>query len=545
MNNSCYYTHEHLLFIYAGIMKRIVFYLHLLCPLATIGMEIIQHHVTSTNAATNRSEVPTIDLPQPQEVPSLRSLCLDKIVHYLQHDPRYHASLAAHLPLDLAHPLLEKLNELISAGKKIATFPARGKISPDGTKVLVGVDDAPLRVYESATGALLFTLEDSITSDGKRPGDGDNRRAIPIKWSPMGHYIYANFNVPKENPDEQFRYLYKVWDSLSGKKLYLVPSTPNGKVYFSPHDQFLLSKLMDRPLEVYHGATGVHAATLGTPTFRYSRYPHDPQNQWLTVYNGQETELYDTQSFTCARKLNGLLKCFSADGNLMAVKVEEDTGKSTETWGIFSTEPHREQITAPYAHIYNRQFQNLATIPLTRGLHDMAISPCRRSLICYESDREIRYSIATEKEIENLEHNSDLKGVATFSNFTGSSIIILQKKGEPRGETTQVTIVHNNTETQLICPAFVNRIRYTENVALVGLQYYDTIRYFLNIKTGTLTHCSIPLKHGLFKYKPTKALCHDYFVTPGENNYELRQLPAFDKLLPCVQLLADKLKNAQ
>lgn len=533
-------------------MKKIVFYLHLLCPLATTSMEKIWHHAGPTFSSERSSTTESVSdsdeeiepkndeikLPKPQEVPSLRSLCLDKIVHYLQHDPRYHASLAAHLPLDLAHPLLEKLNELISAGKKIATFPARGKISPDGTKVLVGVDDTRLRVYESATGALLFTLEDSITSDDKRPGDGYNRRSFPIKWSPMGRYIYACFNAPQKKSDEPYQYLYKVWDSLSGKKLYQVPSTPVNKVYFSPHDQFLLSKSLNRQLEVYHGATGVHAATLGAPTFGHSRYPQDPQNQWLTVYNGsRETELYDTQSFTRAQKLNGLLKCFSADGNLMAVKVEEDTGKSTKI---------REQITAPYAHIYNRQFQNLATIPLiTGGFHDMAISPCRRSLICYESDREIRYSIATEKEIEKLEHNSDLKGVATFSNFTGSSIIILQKKGEPTGETTQVTIVHNNIETQLICPVFVNRIRYTENVALVGLQYYDIIRYFLNIKTGTLTHCHIPLKHGLFKYKPTRALCHDYFVTRVENNYELRQLPAFDKLLPCVQLLADKLKSAQ
>jgi len=475
---------------------------------------------------------------------SLRDQCLDKVVHYLATGSSLPSSNLSCLPTDLAEPLLEKLKQLQTRSTVIRAVPGSAKMSPDGSKLLVDIrDDSPLKVYESSTGFFLFDLEDSLTSDGKVI-TADNRRFIPIKWSSTGKYIYANFYVPQNHWQHPIQYLYKIWDSTTGKRLYNIPFEPCGKLYFSPNDQFLLSKLMNHSLQVYHGATGVLAATLGPKTHGYWRYPQDPQNQWIMAYDEEsDTELYDTQSFALAKKLPGQLKCFSADGDLIAIQTEEDTGRVQECHDDFGFPFNRTRsIMAPFACIYNRRFQSLAKIPFKgRLLNVMVISPCHQFLIVCDPLSERHYSIATKQQTQELEHHFDIdeKPISIFSTFRGDGTIKLEK----RDKTTQITIAQDNMQRRIICPTNIRTVFYTENPYLVGLEYQCQIRYFLNIKTGVLIPCTISVKNGLFRYKPTKAICQGYFITKNGEQYELCKLTVSDKLLPCIQLLTKRLKK--
>ncbi|KYG02678.1 hypothetical protein BE21_54600 [Sorangium cellulosum] len=115
-------------------------------------------------------------------------------------------------------------------------------ISPDGQRIVSGSRDETLKVWDLATGKLLFTLE----------GHGDGVKACAI--SPDGQHVVSG------SRDETV----KVWDLATGKLL----STLEGHAgwinacAFSPDGQRIVSASNDGTLKVWGLATGELLSTL-------------------------------------------------------------------------------------------------------------------------------------------------------------------------------------------------------------------------------------------------------------------------------------------
>lgn len=471
--------------------------------------------------------------------PSLRQLCINKIAHYAQTDARYTAATISQLPLDTAQPLLDAINDTIYTSHLIARLPGSGQISPDGSMVLVnGGDLADLQLYDAKTGAFLYSLEDSLTSDNKK-WTPDNGRFIPINWSSTGRYIYANYRVQKPSIKDSTEYLYKVWDSKTGKKLYHFSFEPCSKLCFRTHDRWLLKQLNGKPLEVCDGATG---SVLTRIEDAEANTPQDPQDQWLVINNfkSETVRWYDTQ-LKLVQTLPGSLKCFSHDGNLFAVSTQEPTGEVHYYFNPLYGE-RRRIITRPCAHIYNRLFQSLRKISCNGG-NSMTISPCQQFLISYDATYEGHFSIDTGLETKKYNHHFDLDThpLATFSNFSCTGTIALQK----RENKTLITIKSDNTKHKFECPGTA-QIRYTVYPNIIGLYTgLDTIGYFLNLTTNALIPCNVKTK-SLFSYALDKHLApNGDFVTWSQNGgYELRTLHSV-KVTAIIEMLMQKIEAAK
>lgn len=472
--------------------------------------------------------VPTIKNKKTNQLPSLHDLCLNKIIHFVQTNSKNNVDSVASIPPDLLQALLNKIGE----GRHIATLPEQGKLSPDATQVLLDENTKPLRVYCATTGKLLQTLDGSVIPQP------DYR--YKCKWSSTGKYVYAKFSV-REN------YLYKIWDNHTGKQLYSIPAKVGTQFGFSSNDQFFLFKDIYKPFRIYDVITGKHLADLGDPSSSSTLYPTDPQNTWLVTGINDTTHFYDNKSFALAHVLCGRLRCFSQDGTLLALEEQEDTGQTyiEEYDGLLMFHgPRTVRITKPYACIYNRLFQQLARIPITGNCWAMAISPCNRTLIAYSSNTENHYLIANQQEIKKFTHyhNSDLASNATYSNITGTGTITLEWKDRY----TVITITAQNNIQEIHRPEYIDTICYTKNSDLIGLITHKTIRYFLNLTTGIVTPCDIPIKRVLFNYHPTKYLSKTgTFVTNKGDYSEIRQIQTSPKLVPLIDKLKQKLMQAQ
>ncbi len=414
---------------------------------------------------------------------------------------------------DLAEPVLQKCKEQINGSVLISKLEGPGKISPDGSKILVSPAQKALKIYSVATGIKIATLEDDKNSSF------DNRR-VGFHWSTTGRYIYAAYCTPEKSDTGSALYINKVWDSNTCKKLYQILTTPCCKLYFAPTDKYLLKKATSRTLEAYQADTGVNAGFLGEPSYGYIKTPQDPLGQWIISYDQKRTSFYEASKLASLKDLKEKITCWSHDGNLIC------------------TEENRT------SHIYNRLLEEIIKIPLNKWTLNMAISPCNKALICYENESEDHYSLETGKTIKTFRHDSfDLRtNDLMFADFTGNTTITLSRKDQK----TEISLAHGAVTQKLECPQKVDRIVYTKNNTIIGLAYFDTILYFLNLKTGALIPCNIYRKHTLFNYKQAKHLSQDgYFVTRNGDHYELRQLAADNpQATPLVAVLTQKLEKA-
>lgn len=478
-------------------------------------------------------------MQRPARVPTLKYLCMERIVKEIQKNPHYNTAHLAQLPIEIAEPFLKVIEDNIDSSRCIAQLPGQGKLSPDGSKVLVDENHADLKVYDTKTGTFLYSLEDSLTSDGKR-WTHDNGRFIPINWSSVGRYIYANYSMPN-SAEGEFRYLYKIWNSTTGTKLYEFPCAPCWKLYFSANDAWLLSKKINKPLKVYHSATGVYAATLGDPTYPHKKTPQDRLGQWLVVKNVETTQFHEIQSLALIKTLAGSPHHFSKDGTFI-LRTNEWTGQIREHDAFDMAllgPPARERVTIPYACIYNRMFQLLAKIAISGWGYRLAMDPSSQILIDPD-DRERHYSIGTGEKIDEFEHETDFDcyPIATFAHPNSIDRIRLQKDGNKTLITTT-----GDVKLTIKCPQQVNRIFYTVYPHIVVLAQYRYMHYFLNLKTGTLIPYAIALKQKMFSYKPTKNLCpQGYFVAKKDDQFELRQLQTTgaDSLIAVLQKKLDQ-----
>ena len=468
---------------------------------------------------------------------SLRELCLNALVKDAQTDSKCNLKALAHLPHELAEPLLEKCKEQICVSVLVGNLPGQGKISPDGSKILIAAPDyGALQIYSTATAALLATLEESITSDNQKPAGFTNTR-LKYKWSNAGNYLYCSYFTPSS---DQTTYTIKVWDS-DGKKSYQLSSGPCRTLYFSPTDKYLLCKEVNKPLEVYHAATGTPAAILGEPSYYYSRRPQDPHAQWLSADGQDGTRLYDSSTFAPIRSLPGIIKYWSRDGNLFALKLEEDTGQiiaadeSDFMWGG-NGQSHR--VTKSYAIIYNRLFEILTKVPFGNHMHSIAISPDNRFLTNYSGEYQECYSLATGQKINEIAHyHSD--NHRTFSDLAGNYLIQLTKKHT----TTELCLTSKVFSQKIVCEGELDGIYYTKIPHLIAFAKHDKIRYLLNPKIGILIPCNVEVKY-TFKLKPSKAFsAAGYYITKEGRQNVLRRLIIHEKLTPLIKMLSHKLES--
>lgn len=516
-------------------MKRgLYFFLIISC--SSPAMEKIWHHTGLFDDNTDRfvidlpdtlDETTTSDKPifQPH---SLRTVCLNKISQLCQSDARFNATSLSGMPPELASGLLERLNGNITGTKCIRSLNSKEnttyKMSHDGLSILAIPQHTtlPLCILDGKTGLERIILENSLTSDNQKPGNMNNR-FVPIKWSSTGKYVYGCYKTYYK-PGESAKYVYKVWDSKTGKLMpYTIPFEPCGKLYFSSDDRWLLGKLMNEPLMVYESTTGTVKGLLGPASDSFARQKcTDPLHQWIVVKHEGNTQLYDTCSLALAHTIRGTLKCFSANGALLATEHGQTSYK---------------------ALIYNRTGELLASIPL-KGLrwHGMSFTPCAQILRVYDSDTEHQYSLESKELIKTLNHNTDRNtDLCFFDSEAQGSITLTKIKDKSKKRKTNIAIVNEVLNRQIKCPNKITSVRYTNNKHIVALCDYKNVHFWLHLQTGALIPCKLELKNGTFSYRPIKELTSDeYWVNTTDSGYQLIQLERLEKLVPIIEMLTQK-----
>jgi eukaryotic-like serine/threonine-protein kinase len=220
--------------------------------------------------------------------------------------------------------------------------------SPDGQRVASGSFDGTARIWDSATGKELLTLDAgqvqslAFSPDGQRLATGsgtgiriwDSRTGkqlispeegavTSVAFSPDGQRLASGIDTATVG-------MVKIWDSATGKELLgFDASAPVSSVAFSPDGRRLASGSLDKTVKVWDSSTGKELFSLKGHAGQVSSVAFSPDGQRLASAGG-DAMIWDTAS---GKRLLDLQHggfesvTFSSDGTRLATGGNDKTVK--------------------------------------------------------------------------------------------------------------------------------------------------------------------------------------------------------------------------
>jgi WD40 repeat protein/serine/threonine protein kinase len=242
--------------------------------------------------------------------------------------------------------------------------------SPDGRRVASGGVDRTVKIWDTATGKELLTLEDHL--------DGP---VVNVAFSPDGQRLAFGGGLDT-----------KIWDSTTGKKLVSVAG--NGRVAFSPDGQRLATGSDDQSVKIWDSTTGKELISFKIqPGYGYD-LAFSPDGKRLAAGSANnEVKIWDSETGNELVSVAGFgAVAFSPDGKRLATRGKPDTVK------IWDSATGKELFT-------------LAGLDL--AVWSLAFSPDGKRLAIGDTSTVKVWNVSTGKELFSLKgHGATVQCVA-------------------------------------------------------------------------------------------------------------------------------------
>lgn len=360
----------------------------------------------------------------------------------------------------LAQSLI-KHGQIPQATLHLCTVPANGKFNPDGSKLLIGHDNA-LHIYDALSGKLLTTLPN--------PPSSKELWLEKANWSPRGSYIFA-----VESPS--YPYQQYAWHADTGNFLYAFGYEPCTAIKCTADEKNWIIKQNKKPWIIRDAQTGTVRAELEEPSGQYTIWAQDPTGQWIITNSSAmhwESIFYDAQTLQIIKTIPGKIRCFSGDGNCMAVENDNTLA------------------------IYNRAWNILQKLKISRMAFYATFNSDSSKIVSYNSNRDTVFDLKNGSQIDTVEHK--ILDTANNSFISKNLDATITLDYDEQKKATSILIEGNGIEKKsLTVPKEVRELYYTLDNDHYFLTKSDKVKHILNIKTGT----TIPIRNN-YKWSPFK-----------------------------------------